>query len=91
MHSMVLFCQKINQHSEINLRFPTTPQQKLGTTKIEDINFDIYSRHELVPILIALQHLYVHCPDQLESILQLVYKDVRPHQNSHLGRIGMNC
>ena len=91
MHSMVLFCQKINQHSEINLRFPTTPQQKLGTTKIEDINFDIYSRHELVPILMALQHLYVHCPDQLESILQLVYKDVRPHQNSHLGRIGMNC
>ena len=91
MHSVNFSGQKFNQHSEINLRFSITPQQKFGTTPIKDIVFDIHSRHELVPILMALKHLYVQCHEQLESILQLIQEDIRPHQNSHLGRIGMNC
>lgn len=73
------------------MRFNFTPQMKLGTTPIDEIKFDISSRHELEPIMAALQHLYVHCPDQLQQILALIRQDIKSFQNTHLGRIGMNC
>lgn len=72
------------------MRFRFVPQVKLGTTPIGDIDFDLYSRHELVPILMALQHLYVHCPAQLEKILALIQKDTGKETVSSRGCIGMS-
>lgn len=58
------------------MRHSYKPQMPLGSKAIEKIKFDIHSRHELVPILMALQHIYVHCKDMLEKIIELIAKDI---------------
>ena len=72
------------------MRFRFVPQLKLGTTPIGDIVFDTCSRHEMVPILMALQHLYVHCEDQLEKILEFIRKDISKAEPSFCGCTGMS-
>ena len=64
-------------------------QIPLGAVAIKDIEFDLTSRHELVPILMALQHLYVHRKDTLDIILGLIDADMRSAENPSLGCIGM--
>ena len=65
-------------------------QISLGAVPIKDIEFDLTSRHELVPILVALQHLYVDCKDTLDIILGLIDADMRSSENPNLGCIGMS-
>lgn len=38
------------------------PQITFGTVPMSNIKFDIFCRHELVPILMALQQLYFNKP-----------------------------
>lgn len=71
------------------MRFRFFPQIKLGTTSIADIVVDIYSRHELTPIILALQYLYVHRMDILDSILERIAKDVCCGVCGKTGAIGM--
>lgn len=70
------------------MRYRFTPQVPLGATPIEEIEFDYGCRHELVPILMALQHLYVNCRPVVAEILSLIAKDIGPDQNARRGCIG---
>ena len=72
------------------MRFRFVPQLKLGTTPIGDIVFDTCSRHEMVPILMALQHLYVHCEARLKKILEFIRKDISKAEPSFCGCTGMS-
>ena len=72
------------------MRFRFTPQLQLGTESIKDIELDLTSRHEIMPVLMALQHLYVNCHDTLEKILDLIKKDISRITNSSTGCIGLN-
>lgn len=72
------------------MRHPFTPQISLGTTPIQDIQFDISSRHELVPILMALQHLYVNCKVVVDHILSLIASDISADINNKRGCTGMS-
>lgn len=72
------------------MRHRFTPQKKLGGIDIGDIVFDIYSRHELVPILMALQHLYVSCSNELYQILDLIEADFKSKGTKDCGCIGMS-
>ena len=72
------------------MRFRYKPQIQLGTTPIDDIVFDICSRHEMVPILMALQHLYVDHESKINKILELIENDLKAPVNSNRGSIGMS-
>ena len=72
------------------MRHPFTPQISLGATPIQDIQFDISSRHELVPILMALQHLYVNCKVVVDHILSLIAGDISAEINNKRGCTGMS-
>ena len=65
------------------------PQITFGTVPMSNINFDIFCRHELVPILMALQHLYFDKP-ALKEILDLIKKDIVEDKDEKLGCSGMN-
>jgi hypothetical protein len=66
------------------------PQMTLGAVPIAEIEFDVFSRHELVPILMALQHLYVDRPQVLEEICALIKADISRQPDPKLGCIGMS-
>jgi hypothetical protein len=51
------------------------PQITFGTVPMSNIKFDIFCRHEIVPVLMALQHLYFNKP-VLNEILELIKKDI---------------
>ena len=42
------------------MRINYEPQMTFGMIPIDKIEFDIFSRHEIIPVLMSLQHLYVH-------------------------------
>jgi len=65
------------------------PQMTFGTVPIAEIEFDVFSRHELVPILMALQHLHVNCRPVLEEILDLIKADIAKQPKPKLGCRGM--
>ena len=72
------------------MRHSFIPQMTIGATAISEIEFDIYSRHELVPILMALQHLYVNRRSCIEEICSLIKDDVIKDQNEKLGCTGLS-
>lgn len=72
------------------MRHPFTPQLPLGATPMAEIKFDYGSRHELVPILMALQHLYLNCSPVVEDILSLIAGDISPGRDTKRGCIGMS-
>jgi len=72
------------------MRYRFIPQMTLRTVEIGDIVFDISSRHELVPILMALQHLYVSCKEELVQILLLIQRDFESAGKMNCGCIGMS-
>jgi hypothetical protein len=65
------------------------PQMTLGCVPIAEIEFDVFCRHELVPILMALQHLYVKRRHTLTKICKLIEKDIAPKGNVKLGCNGL--
>lgn len=72
------------------MRHKIDPQMQIGTIPIADIVFDIYSRHELLPILIALQHLYLNCQQPFEKILNLIRADISKGKSQKLGCKGLS-
>lgn len=70
------------------MRKPFEPQMTIGTVPMSKISFDIYCRHELVPILMALKHIY-SCEPALDEILDLIKNDVIGDSNDKLGCSGM--
>lgn len=71
------------------MRTKFIPQMSFGTVPIAEIEFDVFSRHELVPILMALQHLHVNCRPVLEEILELIKADIARQPKPKLGCKGM--
>ena len=72
------------------MRHSFLPQLPLGSKPIGKIQFDIYSRHELIPILMALQHIYSHCKDALEKILELIAEDICGAKKTKMGCVGLS-
>lgn len=64
-------------------------QMQLGSVPIAEIEFDVYSRHELVPILMALQHLYVNQPRVLDEICALIKADITRKPSPEIGCPGL--
>ena len=67
------------------------PQPSLFVKSIGEIEFDVFSRHELLPILMALQYLYVHETDRLKEILEEIKRDLTAVADSSKGESGMSC
>ena len=61
-----------------------------GMVPINKIEFDIFSRHEITPILMSLQHLYVHEKEALMEILNFIKSDINRDDSDKLGCCGLN-
>ena len=64
-------------------------QMPLGSVAIADIEFDVFCRHELVPILMALQYLYVECKETVAEICRLIEAEVNANESKRLGVPGL--
>jgi len=71
------------------MRTKFIPQMSFGAVPIGEIEFDVFNRHELIPILMALQHLYVKCKPLLEEMLDLIKVDIAKQPKPKLGCKGM--
>ncbi len=71
------------------MRYKFFPQSQFGTITIDDIEFNLSSRHELLPILMAIQYIYTSCQDSLNEILSLIQDDISQGKNVKLGRFGL--
>jgi IS5 family transposase len=56
---------------------------------IDRVPLQLHSRHELIPLLAGLQHLYGNEPRR-QQILQLIAADINPQTASHRGRPGLS-
>ena len=81
------FLPKSSQEKTMRKTFE--PQITFGTVPMSNIKFDIFCRHELVPILMALQHLYFNKP-VLNEILDLIKEDIVEDKDEKLGCSGMH-
>ena len=70
------------------MRVATRSQGRLDCTPVSQVELNTQCRHEIVPFLRALQHLYTR-PKLRDEILQLVAEDVNPDSSSDRGREGM--
>jgi len=64
-------------------------QMRLNVPRVLDVQLDLNGRHELVPILYALQHVYGN-PELRDAILALISQDVNEHSRADRGRQGMD-
>ena len=71
------------------MRTKFIPQMNFGAVPIGEIEFDVFNRHELIPILMALQHLYVKCKPLLEEMLDLIKDDIAKQPKPKRGCKGM--
>ena len=71
------------------MRFKFIPQMAIGSVPIAEIEFDVFCRHELVPILMALQHLYVNRPQVINEICALIEADITTQPSPKLGCTGL--
>ena len=71
------------------MRTKFIPQMNFGAVPIGEIEFDVFNRHELIPILMALQHLYVKCKPLLEEMLDLIKVDLAKQPKPKRGCKGM--
>src|SRR5436305_5664600 len=67
--------------------FPANYQAQ--TTPIGRVSFQLHCRHELIPILVALQHLYGR-PEVCQQILQLLQRDINKDTRATRGRTGLS-
>jgi len=65
------------------------PEERLDCLPISDVTLNMNCRDEIIPILRALQHLYVNAPLRHE-LLGLVGKDVNKDTSRKRGRRGLN-
>jgi transposase, IS5 family len=67
--------------------FPANYQTQ--TTPIERVSFQLRCRHELIPVLVALQHLYGRT-EVCQQILQLIQRDINKDSQATCGRAGLS-
>jgi transposase, IS5 family len=67
--------------------FPRNYQTQ--TTPINCVAFQLHCRHELIPILVALQHIYSRT-DVCQTLLQFIQQDVNKSTNASRGRTGLS-
>lgn len=67
--------------------FPKNYQQQ--TIPIERVAFQLHCRHELIPILVALQYLYGRSAT-CQQLLHLIQQDLNKTTKATLGRMGMS-
>lgn len=70
------------------MRTSHSNQTRFDCDPIPSIQFNFNCRHEIVPILVALQHIYCQ-PDVRDEILQLVAQDVNADSDPQRGREGL--
>lgn len=70
------------------MRVATRTQQRLDCTPVSQVQLNTHCRHEMIPFLRTLQHIYSR-PKLREQILKLVAEDVNADSSPNLGREGM--
>jgi hypothetical protein len=70
------------------MRVATRCQRRLDSTPVNQVQLNTQCRHEIVPFLRALQHIYGN-PKLREKLLLRVAQDVNGDSSSQLGREGM--
>jgi uncharacterized protein YoxC len=73
--------------STVRTSFPRHYQTQ--TTPIKGVVFQLRCRHELIPILVALQHIYSRT-DVCEQLLQLIAQDINQKTQARRGRPGLS-
>lgn len=64
-------------------------QQRFDCPNIGQVELNLECRHELIPILIALRHIY-SCPEVRDRILDLIGQDVNQDSRADCGRAGLD-
>lgn len=72
------------------MRHRFIPQMSIGTIGIADIKFNIHCRHEIIPILMALQHLYVQRKAVARKICDLIQADLLKGRSRKRGCVGLS-
>ena len=71
------------------MRINYEPQMTFGMVPIDKIEFDIFSRHEITPVMMSLQHLYVHEKNTVNEILDFIKSDINQQDSDKLGCCGL--
>ena len=71
------------------MRVATRCQQRLDCTPVSQVELNTQCRHEIVPFLRALQHIYGKRKLR-EELLELIAKDVNPQSSADRGREGLD-
>lgn len=71
------------------MRKPFAEQQRLDCDAIDNVKLNLNCRDEIVPILVALQHLY-STPTLRDEILRLIADDVNRDSRRDIGRTGFD-
>jgi IS5 family transposase len=62
---------------------------QMQATPTDRISFQLHCRHELIPILVALQYIYSRT-DVCQQLLRLIQQDVNQHTKASRGRTGLS-
>jgi len=71
------------------MRKPFDPQQRLDCQPVLNVRLNLDCRHEIVPILRALQHIYSR-PELRDDILRAIARDVNRTSSRKRGRCGLH-
>jgi hypothetical protein len=71
------------------MRKPFDPQRRLDCSTVVEVRLNLNCRDEIVPILVALQHIYSQ-PQLRDEILGAVEQDVNGASSRRRGRKGMD-
>jgi transposase, IS5 family len=71
------------------MRTSFPPNYQRQTTPIERVSFQLRCRHEMIPILVALQHIYGQ-PEVCQRLLRLIQQDVNKDTRATRGRAGLS-
>lgn len=71
------------------MRKAFSQQQRLDCPSISDVELNLECRHELIPILRGLQHLY-SCHEARDRIVDLIAQDVNKDSRTDCGREGFD-
>ena len=70
------------------MRKSHSTELRLDCTPVEQVVLNLECRDEIIPILYALQHIYLNRPVR-DAIRQLIAQDVNPKSDSQRGRQGL--
>ena len=71
------------------MRKPLSRQRRLDCSAIENVVLNVNCRHELIPILAGLRHLYTQ-PNLRNRILRLIAQDINRNSRRDVGRKGLD-